>query len=1033
MSSMKPPEDSASTVDRSTKAYWRSLDRLYDSPALEGSSPEGDPNGIAEEFLAGASERPDAMSRRTMMSLMGATFALAGATGCRRPEQVIVPYVQAPEGQLPGVPEQYATTATLGGEAYGLVVESHDGRPTKIEGNSDHPSSLGAASPWLQASVLNLYDPDRSRTVLHRREGEGEEGLAAASWDDFQAAWQSLAEEAQGDGGARLAILVDGSCSPTRGRLAEAVQQRFPNATWVVHEPVNDDSIFEGLETATGQALRPVYHLEKAKVIVTLDADILGTDSGALTQARGFSTARSKADEAGSMNRLYSVESTMTVTSSMADHRLRLKSGQIAGFAAALAGELGKLGLSLDLGSGGASALSDQALEALPVIARDLQQAGSNGVVIAGRNQPPEVHTLALAMNQALAAVGQTVTLHELQDCPRSDPKALADLVEGMRQEKFSTILLLGGNPGYTAPGELGFSDALASVPVSVHLATHVDETSQLCSWHLPQTHELESWGDARAADGTLSLVQPLIAPLFEGRSLLNTLAAVSGQANAKDYDLVRQTARDSWAAGATEGFESAWRKALHDGLVADSASPAISPVLNGGAVAAAGSLAASSDAEDMEVVFLPSRSVFDGRGTNNSWLQEMPDPITKITWDNAALLSPTTAGELGVENGNRLSLKLGERQVEAAAWVLPGQADGSVAIDLGFGRSAAGRVGNGIGTNAFPLRSAFAPGFESGLSITKVGGSHRLVQTQEAEVMPADRRHLLLREATLEHYRQHPDFAKEQEAELKLGSLFEERAYDEGYQWGMAIDLNVCTGCNACVVACQSENNIPVVGKDQISKGREMHWLRVDRYFSGPTEDPEIVFQPVPCMHCENAPCEQVCPVAATVHDSEGINAMIYNRCIGTRYCSNNCPYKVRRFNFFNFTKDTPELMKMAMNPDVTVRSRGVMEKCSYCIQRINEGKKVAKADDRTVADGEVRTACQQTCPTNAISFGNILDANSEVSRQKQSKRDYVMLAELNNKPRTSYGAKLRNPNPEWPGSQQRRDAETSAGEAHS
>ena len=1004
MSSLKPPVGGPGiTLDRETKRYWRSLERLHDSPVLQAFS--------EDEFPAGASDRPDAVSRRTMMGLMGASFALAGATACRRPEQKIVPYVNAPEGRLPGVPEDYATTMTLGAAAYGVVVESHDGRPTKIEGNELHPESQGAACPWVQASVLNLYDPDRSRTVMRREKpaagqdeangdkahgGAGDAAFAAATWAEFETFWGGVTEEAAANGGAGLAVLSQSYASPTQARLATAFRERYPAARWVVYEPVSDAASFAGVEAATGQPLRPVYHLDRADVVLALDADLLGTESGAVRHARGFAARRRVASERDGMNRLYAVESTVSLTGAAADHRLRLKSAKVGAFTMALAAELGVVGASAS------SILPESARGPLRAIAQDLREAGSAALVAAGQGQPPAVHALALAINQALGAVGTTVTLHELRDVGRvSSGSELRDFAAALGEGKVSTLVVLGGNPALTYPADLGFAQAVAAVANVVHLGRNLDETAQLATWHLPESHFLEAWGDARSADGTVSLAQPLIAPLFGSRSAAEVLALLAGSATTAGSELVRETAaQSSWG-----GDDRTWRKALHDGVVEGSALPAVAAV--------AGAVPLEPAGSEMEIVFTVSRSVYDGRFANNSWLQELPDPVTKITWNNAALVSPKTAGDLGIETGDVVRLTVGERTIEAAAWILPGQADDSVALSLGYGRRAAGRVGNGRGTDAYPLRRLDAPGFATGLSVALAGRREELVQTQEhwsLEGRP------LVREATLEDYHHHPHFAQEPDHHLKLESLWEEHSYAEGNQWGMGIDLNLCTGCNACVVACQSENNIPVVGPKQVSLGREMHWLRVDRYFTGDENDPEVVFQPVPCMHCENAPCEQVCPVAATVHDREGINVMVYNRCIGTRYCSNNCPYKVRRFNFFNFTKDTPELVKMAMNPDVTVRSRGVMEKCSYCIQRINQGKIAAKGEGRPLMDGEIRTACQQTCPTDAIVFGNINDSDSAVAQRKAENRDYVMLAELNNKPRTSYQAKLRNPNPHWP-----------------
>ena len=804
-------------------------------------------------------------------------------------------------------------------------------------------------------------------------------------------------------------MLTEAYASPTVERLRGEVLARFPQARFVVWEPVGDENLFRGCEQAAGQPCRPVYAVEKAKVIVALDSDFLGVESESLAHSHGFAQGRKVESVADDINRLYVVESSYSITGSMADHRVRLQSRRIGAFAAALAADLGLGAAPTDLPAG----LREKAA----LIAADLRQAGSGALVLAGRRQPPAVHALALAMNQALGAVGETVNLHELRDTAASDPAALGELAEAMRQGSVSTLVVFGGNPVYDAPADLEFASALAQVAHSVHLSQRLDETSAVVGWHLPAAHYLESWGDTRAADGTVGVVQPLIAPLLGGRSTIEILALLARGQVVGGHDLVRET----WNQGLlADSSDKAWRRVLHDGLLEGSSLPPLAAALTPPQAAPETSL------DGLEITFQPSGNVFDGRFANNGWLQELPDNLTKLTWDNAALISQATADEFKVKNSDLVTLGVREQKIEAVIFVLPGQADGSVAVCLGYGRKAAGRVGNGVGFDAYPLRHLDALHFDSGLSVTKAKGSYSFSQTQDhgriedlREVAEKVEERELVREANLEDYRANPETVfgtRHFDPEKSYQPFPEPAAYDESPQWGMAIDLNACTGCNACIVACQSENNVPIVGKEQVGRGREMHWLRVDRYFIGEPEDPEVVFQPVPCMHCENAPCEQVCPVAATVHDRQGLNAMVYNRCIGTRYCSNNCPYKVRRFNFFNYTKDTPELTKMAMNPDVTVRSRGVMEKCSYCLQRISEGRIAAKLEERPLRDGEVQTACQQTCPTAAITFGDILDETSAVSRHKALDRDYVLLGELNNRPRTSYLARLRNPNPAWP-----------------
>jgi len=982
------------------KRYWRSLDRLLDSPGVRA---ELEAAGISDgrEFPYGASEAPDAMSRRTLLTVMGASFALAGLTGCRRPVEHIVPYVEPPERVVPGIARRYATTLPFGTEALGAVVESHEGRPTKIEGNELHPASGGAASAWMQASILGLYDPDRLRQPARQPPGSAE--ARPAAWKFFEAFWQERVAELEPAGGAGLAILATGYSSPTLARLRAAFEARFPEARWVTWEPVGDGDVFRGLEAATGTPCRPVYHLERAKVIAALDADLLLTESGSLAAARGFARGRKVTGPEDSMNRLYAVESHLSITGSMADHRLRLQSRRIPAFAAALATELGVAV------PGGFGELPEAARAKAKVIAADLRAAGADALVVAGRHQPPAVHALVLAIHRALGAVGRTVTLHPLQDAEAGDAAALGELVAAMNAGEVSTLISIGGNPSYDAPADLDLATALGQVAHTAHLSGHRDETARLVQWQLAESHPLEAWGDARAADGTPSVVQPLIAPLHESRSAVELLGLLVHDEHRPGYELVRE----SWRSILGEGdFEEQWRRVLHDGLLADGAAAPIDLANVGGAevnVPAPEELPAT---DGMELTFHPDASVYDGRFANNGWLQELPDTLTKLTWDNAALLSPATAEEVGVASGDRVRLRCGDRSLEAPVFVLPGQADGSVALALGYGRTSAGRVGDGVGFDAYALRATGGLGVCGGVTVERVGGAYPLAQTQEHWSMEGRE---LIREATLDEYRENPGFVGPGLDPEHSHQLFPDHDYEDSPQWGMAIDLNACIGCNACIVACQSENNVPIVGKEQVSRGREMQWLRVDRYFSGGPEEPEVVFQPVPCMHCENAPCEQVCPVAATVHDGEGINTMVYNRCIGTRYCSNNCPYKVRRFNFFNYTKDTPELVAMAMNPDVTVRSRGVMEKCTYCLQRISEAKIAAKVEDRPLADGDVRTACQETCPAEAIAFGDVRDPESEVSRWKELDRDYVLLGELNNRPRTSYLAKLRNPNPQW------------------
>ncbi len=1007
-----------------TPTYWRSLGQLDEGPEFRAF--------LEREFPEGASELPEGVTRREMITLLGASLSLAGLAGCRRPVEEIVPYVTAPEDVVPGIPRFYATTMPFGRSAYGLVVESHEGRPTKVEGNPSHPSTLGASSSRVQASVLGLYDADRSQTV--RQGGESK------SWADFVTAWGELAKAHAADGGAGLAILSESFASPTLARLAAELRARYPKLQWATYDAVSDESRVAGLRSATGRDLDLMLRLDRASVILALDADPLLTDPEMIRHARGFAAGRRAGSSGGEMNRLYAVEGVYSLTGAMADHRLRLESRQIAPFLAALAARLAPPNAgAASLAGTGVPGVDPRWIDAL---AKDLLANRGKGLIVAGDRQPAAVHAAVCALNTYLGNTGTTVTYYETKDAVLPSVSSLAALVAAMQAGTVQTLVVLGGNPVFDAPADLDFASALAKVPQSIALGHSVDETSVKTTWHLPRAHYLESWGDARAVGGPLSVVQPLILPLFGGRTAVEVLGLMAGDKDRPGYDIVRET----WTPilGAAE-FDTKWNRVLHDGFLAGSELPEVVPNLTaeplaelarsigGGAGAAAG-----GSRGGLEVVFVPSPALHDGRFANDGWLQELPDPLTKLTWDNPALLSPKTAETLGLSSGDVVRLDYAGRSLELPVWLLPGMADGVVALTLGYGRSHAGRIGSGVGFDAFTVRTSKTPGFDSGASLTRLGRTYPLSATQEHGSMEG---RPVVRESTLAELHSKAAAAAEPAEGAHAGesppapkegsgvrgvfpehpehfSLWKEHTYDQGHQWGMTIDLNSCIGCNACMIACQSENNIPVVGKDQVAKGREMHWIRLDRYFSGePSGSPEVVFQPVPCMHCEDAPCEQVCPVAATVHNGEGLNVMVYNRCIGTRYCSNNCPYKVRRFNFFNFTKDTPDILELAMNPDVTVRSRGVMEKCTYCTQRINRVKIDARLAGRELRDGDVKTACQQACPAQAIEFGDIRDSASRVAKAKADPRNYALLEELNTKPRTTYLTKVRNPNPELEG----------------
>ncbi len=957
---------------------------------------------------------------------MGASLALAGLTGCRWKKEEILPFAKRPANRVPGVPQRYATAMDLGGSALGLLVTSYDGRPIKIEGNPLHPQSQGATDGFAQAAILELYDPDRAAGLV---EYSGQEH--PRSWSDFASLIARHSGAWKQDGGARLRIVSQASSSPTLAATRARLLGEFPKARWVEYEPVSDDAARAGATWAFGRALRTQLALGQARILVSLDSDLLACHPAAVQYAREFAARR---DPAGDwMNRLYVVESCLSVTGSMADHRLALRPAQIAALAEALEKEVRA---RLDSRAGTAPAAGEsRAVRFLKALAADLvalYRQGGHSVVVAGPRQPAEVHARVHRLNRLLQNVGQTVWYTESPDPDRPPhAEAIRALADEMHAGAVETVVILGGNPVYDAPADVAFPEALAKVPTRIYLGLYHHETARACTWRLPEAHFLEAWGDVRSWDGTYSIVQPLIEPLYGGRSAIEVVAMLLGQESPKGYDLVRATFRSIVK---TSDWEARWAKTLHDGVLEGSRFAAV-------AVEAADRPASGeprgefveSDGSNgqMDLIFCRSASVYDGRFANNGWLQEMPDPLTKLTWDNAALISPATAAALGIENGTLVRLKLGGRSIEIPACLMPGQAAGCVAVSLGYGRTAAGHVGGDtaagvdpVGADVYPLRTSQGMDFQTGLSVEVTDRKVRLAVTQDHHAIDAiglsgraERLGALVREATLEHYREHPDFARHAVHHPPLESLWDEPTYD-GYRWGMTIDLSKCIGCGACVVACQAENNVPVVGKERVLQGREMHWIRVDRYFRGDPDDPSVVHQVVACHHCENAPCEQVCPVAATVHSGEGLNDMVYNRCVGTRYCANNCPYKVRRFNFFNYHKDLDapenEVLKMLYNPEVTVRSRGVMEKCTYCVQRIQAAKIEAKNNRRQVRDGEIRTACQQVCPTGAIVFGNLNDPHSAVARAAALDRAYAMLAELNTQPRTSYLARIRNPNPE-------------------
>lgn len=970
------------------KETWRSLAELAEAEQFL--------KFLHEEFPRETSW-VDTLNRRDFLKLLAAPLALAGLTACiPQPVEKVMPYVEAPEDVKAGESMFFATSMELNGFARGLIAESYMGRPTKIEGNPLHPASLGATDPFSQASVLDLYDPDRAQVITF----EGR----IRSWQAFVSDFTQALNAQRTNQGSGLRLLTGTVTSPTLASQISSILEQLPQARWHQYDPINRDNVRAGAELAFGDSVETHYRFDRAAVILSLDSDFLLWEPGNLAYIRQFTGHRRVDDEQPEMNRLYVVESSLSNTGAIADHRLPLQARQVEGFTRHLAQRLG-----VDTGADTQPyPLPEGWMEAL---VDDLQNQQGSSLVIVGPQQPPAVHALAHAINQALGNAGQTVFYTDVVEAnPLNQADSLVELARDLAAGQVELLIVLEGNPVYTAPADLNFSEQFQKAGLRVYLGRYDDETAFLSNWHIPASHYLEMWGDTRAYDGTISLIQPLIEPLYSSRSPYELLAVFTGQPEASGYDIVRQFWQGQ---NDQQDFELWWRKSLHDGLIAGSNAAgrpvSLAPDLRSRIASNEAPPAVEENGRGLEIVFLPDPTIWDGRFANNAWLQELPKPITKLVWDNAALISPGTAERLGLQNEDLIDLHYRGRTARAPVWILPGLSQDSVTVHLGFGRRRGGNVLAGVGFNAYALRTIGAPWFDYGLEIRRSTGRYPLASTQDHHSMEGRD---LVKVATLQQFRQDPHiFEKAEHTQLPPPSLYPEYTY-EGYAWGMSINLNTCIGCNACVVACQAENNIPIVGKDQVLNGREMHWLRIDSYFQGNLDDPSVHFQPVPCMHCEKAPCEPVCPVSATVHSSEGLNEMVYNRCIGTRYCSNNCPYKVRRFNFLQYSENLLPL-NLQRNPDVTVRTRGVMEKCTYCVQRINQGRSRAKIEGRPLVDGEVRTACQQACPAEAIVFGDINDPDSHVSQLKEQPHNYALLAHLGTQPRTTYLAKLRNPNP--------------------
>jgi len=1043
---MTPENSIATKVEReayrkqlataSGPGYWRSLEEYAQSDSFK--------DYIHNEFPEHAAAPTDGLSRRNFLQAMGATLAFTGLTvGCgRQPEETIHPYVTPPEEMVPGTPIYFASTHVEGGFAKGVLVESHMGRPTKIEGLPGHPASLGGTDAQTQASILDMYDPDRSKNV--QRVG------FADSWDTFVAEVRGVLDDARTSGGDGVRILTETVTSPTLAWQLKAFLAANPRAQWHQYEAAGRDNVRDGARQAFGEVVDTFYHFDHADVIVSLDSNFLDRGAANVRYTADYAKRRGVVDDHGgddghgsALSRTYAIESSPTNVGAAADHRLPVRPSQVEAAARSIAEGLGIRALG-----GAESGLSADEQKFIDAVVHDLEAAHGASIVIVGDHQPAAVHALAHAINDKLGSVGKTVEhVTPVEANPTNQLESLSALVADMNAGEVSMLLIVGGNPVYNAPADLDFLAALEKVEMRAHLSRTVDETSAYCQWQLPELHELEAWGDARAYDGTVSFVQPLIAPLYGGKTATELVSALHEEEERSSHDLLQAYWKE---ARGENGFEAFWVSALSTGIVDGSAASSKRVSLRSNA---AGSFSGSEAlaAGELEYVLLPDPSVGAGEYSNNAWLQELPNPLTKLTWDNAVIVGYSTANEHELANEDVVTVTIGETTVTGPVWIHPGHCRDAVTLHFGYGRTHAGKVADDIGFDAYAVQTTGAMAMGRGAKISKTGDRYPLARTEEHYNMEGRElvRHFTTDQFAADSHIATHGLSGHQHVPAEDMTMYDpaEKKWD-GYAWGMTIDLNKCTGCNACLVACQSENIIPVVGKTEVRKGREMHWIRLDRYFHDGAErdlnaatqaernaaldNANVYYQPVPCMQCENAPCELVCPVGATQHSREGLNDMVYNRCIGTRYCSNNCPYKVRRFNFFNYTKTplgsrgdrvknptltnahvNPESLKLMRNPDVSVRTRGVMEKCTYCVQRINVARIDAKKNDAQIQDSDCVTACQQACPASAITFGDINNPESAVSKLKAGHRNYGILEELNTKPRTTYLARITNPNP--------------------